>query len=274
MFEKATSDDWEAVVKARVQGTWNLHRCTLARNTELDFFIMLGSLSGIVGNRGQAAYSASNTFMDAFEQYRRLQGLPASTIDLGVLADVGIVAEDKELRAQMQGFGHDVVQERELLALIKAAINLNPKDLHSGSTITGCKLVAGLPLPWWAADPKFSHLARGTQVDGGNVSNEDAISIRDSLKQATSPAQVQARIEEALVGKLAALSMTPAEDVDLQKPMTAYGMDSLVAVEMRNWIATEMAANIPALEFLSSSSLAGLAKLIVRKSTLIEQNAS
>ncbi|KAI4116766.1 MAG: hypothetical protein LQ345_002869 [Seirophora villosa] len=274
LFEKATSDDWEAVVKARVQGTWNLHRCTLARNTELDFFIMLGSLSGIVGNRGQAAYSASNTFMDAFEQYRRFQGLPASTIDLGVLADVGIVAEDKELRAQMQGFGHDVVQERELLALIKAGINLNPKDLHSGSTITGCKLVAGLPLPWWAADPKFSHLARGTQMDGGNVSNEDSISIRDSLKQASSPAQVQARIEEALVGKLAALSMTPAEDVDLQKPMTAYGMDSLVAVEMRNWIATEMAANIPALEFLSSSSLAGLSKLIVRKSTLIEQNAS
>ena len=236
---------------------------------------MLGSLSGIIGNRGQAAYAASNTFLDAFAEYRRQQGLPASTIDLGVLADVGIVAEDKEMRAQMQGLGHDVVEERELLALIKAAINLDSRDSHSRSTITGCKLVSELPLPWWSADPKFSHITRGTQLDGVKIADKnDLVAIRDSVKQASSLAQIQVIIEGALVGKLASVSMTPVEDVDLQKPMAAYGMDSLVAVEMRNWITNEMAANIPALEFLASSSLAGLAKVIMKKSTLIDQTAS
>ena len=67
--------------------------------------------------------------------------------------------------------------------------------------------------------------------------------------------------------------MTPREDIDLDKPLAAYCMDSLVAVEVRNWIVNEMAANISALEFLASSSLAGLAKAVISKSTLIDQSA-
>lgn len=228
-----------------------------------------------MGNRGQAAYAASNTFMDAFAEHRRQHGLPASTIDLGALADVGIVAENAELRAQMQGLGHDIVQEGELLALIKAAINLDSMDPHNRSTITGCKLLSDLPLPWWAADPKFSHVTRATQLDGGRATqNEESVGIRNSLKQASSLAQIQVIIEEALVGKLASVSMTPTDDVDLHKPMAAYGMDSLVAVEMRNWITQEMGANIPALDFLASSSLAGLTQVVIRKSTWIDHTAS
>ena len=68
LFEKANIDDCDAVVKARVQGAWNLHNSLLG--TELDFFVMLASLSGIVGNWEQAAYAESNTFIGASAEYR------------------------------------------------------------------------------------------------------------------------------------------------------------------------------------------------------------
>ena len=75
----------------------------------------------------------------------------------------------------------------------------------------------------------------------------------------------------ALIEKIASISMTPKEDVDLDKPLAVYGMDSLLAVEMRNWITNEMAADIPALEFIASSSLAGLTNfIIIGKSTLVD----
>ena len=271
LFEKATIDDWNTVVKARVQGAWNLHHSLLG--TELDFFVMLASGAGIVGSRGQAAYAASNTFMDAFAEYRSKQGLAASTIDIGIVIDVGYVAEHSAREAEIRSWAHDVINEKELLALIKAAINLDSRDAYSRQTITGCKLVPEKDLPWWSADPRFSHIVRSTQITTEDVATKDkkATSIRDTLKKQThSLAAIQLIIQEALAGKIASVSMTPREDIELEKPLAAYGMDSLVAVEMRNWIANEMGANISALEFIATSSLAGLTKAVVEKSTLIQ----
>ena len=260
------------MVKPRVQGAWNLHNALLG--TQLDFFVMLASLAGIVGTRGQAAYAASNTFMDAFADYRSRQGLAASTIDIGIVIDVGYVAEHKPREAEIRTSAHDVINEKELLALVKAAINLDSRDAYGRQTITGCKLSPDKAFPWWAEDPKFSHIVRSTQNTTDHASNKDkTISTRDSLKQVHSLSEVQRIIQDALVGKIASVSMTPREDIDLEKPLAAYGMDSLVAVEIRNWIANEMAANISALEFIASSSLAGLGKAVVEKSTLIDRNA-
>ena len=70
---------------------------------------MLAYLSGIVGNWGQAAYAASNTFMDAFAKYRSSQGLPASTSDIGVVAWVGYVADHELREAQIRASAHDLV---------------------------------------------------------------------------------------------------------------------------------------------------------------------
>ena len=271
LFESATVDDWNTIVKVRVQGAWNLHHALLG--TELDFFVMLASVAGITGNRGQAAYAASNTFMDAFAGYRSQRGLPASTIDIGVVSEVGYVAEHAPREAQIRASFHDVLTEKELLALVKAAINHDSKDDNSWQTITGCKLLPDLPSLWWAADPRFSHVVRSTQSTTEDVATKSkTVSLRDSLKRVTSLAEVQQIIEEALAGKIANLSMTPREDIDLEKPLAAYGMDSLVAVEIRNWITNELAAKINALEFIASSSLAGLTKAVISKSTLIDES--
>ena len=241
----------------------------------MDYFVMLSSAAGITGNRGQAAYAASNTFMDAFAGYRSQRGLPASTIDIGVVGDVGYVAEHAPREAQIRASFHDLLNEKEVLALVKAAINKNySKDGSNWQTITGVKLLPDQPFPYWAADPRFSHVVRSTQSTSGDVTTKSKIvSLRDSLKQVTSLAEVQRIVEEALAGKIANLSMTPREDIDPQKPLAAYGMDSLVAVEIRNWITNEMAASINALEFIASSSLAGLTTAVISKSTLIDLGA-
>ncbi|KIN08515.1 hypothetical protein OIDMADRAFT_92921, partial [Oidiodendron maius Zn] len=60
----------------------------------LDFFVATSSAAIAVGNRGQAAYSASNAFINAFAQYRITQGLPAALIDLTAVSDAGNLAEN------------------------------------------------------------------------------------------------------------------------------------------------------------------------------------
>ncbi|TVY91693.1 Reducing polyketide synthase [Lachnellula willkommii] len=91
IFTRTTFEDWTTGLGPKVQGSWNLHK-VLPRN--MDFFIFLSSLSGIIGRETQASYSAGNTCMDALAQYRVSLGEKAVAIDLGILEDEGMLAEN------------------------------------------------------------------------------------------------------------------------------------------------------------------------------------
>lgn len=87
-------EDWYTPVLPKVDGTWNLHK---TMGQDLDFFVLFSSTSGLMGQYGQANYAAANAFLDAFVQYRYSEGLAASVIDLGVMEDVGFVADSSNL---------------------------------------------------------------------------------------------------------------------------------------------------------------------------------
>jgi KR domain len=53
---------------------------------------MFSSISSILGNSSQTSYAAGNLFLDNFASYRRSLGLPAQTINWGVIDKVGVVA--------------------------------------------------------------------------------------------------------------------------------------------------------------------------------------
>src|SRR3954462_7055893 len=112
---------WTSVTTAKVHGAWNFHNALLTSSIHLDFFILISSAAGAVGNRGQAAYAAANCFLNAFTQYRKHLGLPASSIDLTAVSDVGYLAENKEKQAQVaETLGGETIAEAEVLALLGA----------------------------------------------------------------------------------------------------------------------------------------------------------
>ncbi|KAA8573978.1 hypothetical protein EYC84_005518 [Monilinia fructicola] len=84
---------------SQIQGAWNFHNAL--KSQQLDFFVAISSAAGAVGNRGQAAYSAANTFLNAFVQYRLAQNLPASSLDLTAVSDAGYLAENLDAAAEV-----------------------------------------------------------------------------------------------------------------------------------------------------------------------------
>ena len=76
-------------------------------------------------------------------------------------------------------------------------------------------------------------------------------------------------VYDNVAAKFSSILMIPAEDIVPSKPIVDYGLDSLVSVEIRNWIARELGAKMQLLEVLNSSSLRALAATIVRKSGFI-----
>jgi hypothetical protein len=90
-FADMDLEDWQTTIKAKVQGTWNLHR---AAPLDLDFFFATGSISGSFGMPGQANYAAGNTYLTALTQHRQALGLPASVLHVGFMEDIGYLAQN------------------------------------------------------------------------------------------------------------------------------------------------------------------------------------
>lgn len=260
-------EDYQSVVRPKVAGAWNLH--SSLSNVKLDFFITLSSAAGIVGNKGQAAYSAANTFLNAFAQYRVSRGLSATTIDLAAVKDIGYLAENAEKAGLVaETIGDSTVNKIELEGLVAAAITGQMRTTCNNHCITGLAVSPNSPLPSWIFDAKFDHI-RPSPIDQGDAISTPTISLKQALKNTPSQAEAQTIILTAVTSKVASILLIPVDEVDPKKSVAGYGLDSLVAIEIRNWITRELEANLQVL----SGSLVALSSLVMRKSGLVDVTA-
>lgn len=263
-----TLEDFQVVASCKVEGAWNLHY-SLA-DSPLDFFIALSSVAGVIGNRGQAAYSAANVFLDGFMEYRRSQDLPGTAIDLAAVTNAGYLADSDSTRRQeiLKNIGSATIDESEVLALLALAITGESSKTPIGQCITGLEVTGSLDT-FWVHDAKFSFLRAAAECNKSNLTggSQDS-SLRAVFKSANSTEEAVEQCYQHLVVKLADVLGLSPEDMDCSTRVSSLGLDSLVAIEVRNWIAREAEANVQVLELLSSESLIKLAGLILAKSKL------
>lgn len=262
-----TYEEYTTVIESKVQGAWNFHNAL--ERQQLDFFIAISSAAGAVGNRGQAAYSAANTFLNAFVQYRLTQGLPASSFDLTAVSDAGYLAENLRAAAEVsKNLGSDTICEAEVLALLGAAITGRLASTCNNHTITGMRITT--PPPFWTSDAKFKNLRLTHEALSSSLASPSSanISFNTMLKNAATIEEAQEAITRGLLHILPSVLMLEAEDMDVTRSLSNYALDSLVAIEVRNFIAREFEANLQVLELLSSGSIESLARAICGKSKL------
>jgi hypothetical protein len=261
-----TLDDFVAGVRPKVQGTWNLHNHL--SKTDIDFFVMLSSISGVIGNTSQAQYAAASAFLDAFADYRNSLNLPAITIDLGVVHDVGYVANNKKLQKGFEDQNFEMIESTELLAMLEECITTPMRGNRSGQTVTGLgtyKPENSLPVH---ALPMFSHFRRSNATEAQSDEGDTVIKARDVLKNAQTISEAATGVASSITGKISSLVMLPIEDISADRSMADYGIDSLVAVEMRNWLFREMDVAASILELLANVSILQLAEKLLRRSKL------
>jgi acyl carrier protein len=265
-----TWEDYTTVLESKVQGAWNIHHALQDRKISIDFFVAISSASGIVGNRGQAAYAAANTFLNAFVQYRIAQGLPAVSLDLTAVSDVGYLADMGADRAAevARNLGSDTICGAEVLALLGAAITGRTASCNH-HVITGMRITPTMK-PFWTDDAKFKALRLTAEALAAAESGTTAgaLSPGAALKAAQDATTAEEVVCAGLVGKISAVLMMEPEDMDVTRSLSHYPLDSLVAIEIRNFITREFEANMQVLELLSSGSIQTLTKAVCQKSKL------
>jgi NADP-dependent 3-hydroxy acid dehydrogenase YdfG len=234
LFENMSLDDWTDSLLPKVQGTWNLHNLL---PKDLDFFVLVSSFVGVIGNASQAAYAAASSFQDTFSTYRNGLGLPATTVDLGLVTEIGYVADRQILESQLRAQGHDDISAEECLAIIEEALSQPFQSVYGGNLISGfClgRFTGGDIHHASHQTPQSSHVRRlALSAFSGHVSTEESavsFKVRELLRNATSLAVAEEHVLEALRMKLSTLLMLSLDDIDSSKSLSYYGLDSLVAV--------------------------------------------
>ncbi|KAK2043966.1 hypothetical protein LZ31DRAFT_576120 [Colletotrichum somersetense] len=155
LFDSMTLKEYHEAVQCKIDGTWNLHKASEALGLELDFFTLLSSISGVVGNRGQANYAAANVFLENFAGYRRNRGQAACAVDLGVIEDSGVIAENAQLQNQFDSSVYKGINDAHLRKILHLSL-LQQQEAPAPSPAAAANMITGLV----AKQPADSSLSR------------------------------------------------------------------------------------------------------------------
>ncbi|THV53504.1 hypothetical protein BGAL_0049g00390 [Botrytis galanthina] len=271
-FEKMDFGTWRRGVDPKVRGSWNLHKLL---PSGLDFFILLSSASGIVGFQGQSNYNAGNTFMDALAHYRNARGESGTSIDLGALVSDGFLAEKKAILDRVLAAEEVVaIQRAELFALLEYYCNpaRNSSIIsHECQPIIGIgpQIYRGNKQGSFSKNPTFNQLQCQDRVayTAGIKSTHD---FKQLFIESSTTAEAISVVCDAITMKLSK-TLFIKNELDLDKPLQSYGVDSLLVVELRNWFAKTFGADLTVFELSSDISCLSIEGLVTERSLLLKK---
>ncbi|KAL2758194.1 hypothetical protein ACRALDRAFT_1040239 [Sodiomyces alcalophilus JCM 7366] len=286
IFQQMSYNDWKVTIDPKVKGSWNLHT-ELPR--DLDFFVFTSSMMGIMGSGSLTAYNAGNTYEDALAHYRVQRGEHAVALNLGAIPDAGYLVEAQRQKVHiasvLKSEKYALTYVKDVCALMEVACDPATADTVSLNQY-GCQAVVGIrPLthwkhvaevhatmyqPFWGHMHHFPVTATGEEGEDGasssnNSSRNKTVDAAARLAAAGSLAEAAEVASEALVQRVSALLGTAEENVDVQNPMHSYGLDSLSAIDVRNWVGKVFDVDMPVFEILGGATFAGAGMSIARK---------
>lgn len=277
VFTAMSIEDYRISTEAKFHGTWHLHNVAEEKGLLLDFFALFSSVSGVVGQRGQANYAAANVFLDNFAHYRRRLGRAACSVALGAIEDIGYFVDHQATLKQLDPLWARINEQlftkifgRTLLA-----------DLHEaapGANVRGAQLITTIAVPQpegsrLLADARFSALDFGRAAAGGGgggsrSGGDDAARAVQALfllvDSGAAPAAVLKAVLD-LANRQMVQTLRLGEPMEPSKPLASYGMDSLAAVEFRNWARLDLKAELSTLEIANATSLHALCEKIAAR---------
>ncbi|KAK8859176.1 lovastatin nonaketide synthase [Apiospora arundinis] len=262
LFYKMSYQDWIVSTRPKVQGAANLQ--AVLTGTELDFFLVTSSVSGILGTPGQPSYAAANAYLDALAHHRRVRGEKSCSAILPMILGVGVVSENTELEESLKRKGMYGIDEEFLLRSMELAIHEQQTNAGFGSQVvigldpsllSRAKCDAGDVEPFWMADKRFRMLVHNmTQSDAGSSANGGAgATALASVLAAPSPEEALQAAREHVIGKLSRMLLLDLDVFDSEGSVASYGIDSMIGAEFRNWLFTEFAIDIPFQKLLAAT---------------------
>lgn len=273
-LERQDAAAFRRVLRPKRDGAWNLHLATAS--SPLDVFVLFSSTVTLFGSPGQSNYAAANFALDVLARQRRAAGKPALAINWGAFSEVGLwAAKDPEAARRQEELlatgGMSSLRPRDGLRALARLWNAE----HRGH---GAAQMAVMPfsMPLWRQhDPLgstaslFARLAAEADLGGGPQGGALRAELLD-----TRGGERQTRLEDYLTEQVAAALRVSADTIPRDTPLGGLGLDSLMALGVRNRIEHELGLPVPIVQFLQSPSLEQFAAHLLQRMILEQVVAS
>lgn len=260
-------ENFDKVMGPKVEGAWNLH--TLTKNMPLDFFVLFSSSASLLGSPAQSNHSAANFFLDTLAHYRNYLGMPGLSINWGAWSEIGYAARHQaDKRVKKKGMG--VISPRQGLKIIEVLFSQS----FSTSGPNLCSQVGVIPVHWKAFMRQFSSgsvpvfLSDFIMPRQQDIKDEQEtgkrFEILDRLKKA-SPQESMRLLISFIKEQAANILKLGTSQFDVSDILSNLGLDSLMAVELRNQVSNQLNVDVPVVMFMEGLSIADLAIEVSKK---------
>ncbi|MBD2676938.1 MULTISPECIES: type I polyketide synthase [Nostoc] len=241
----------EAVMRPKVIGGWILHQLT--QDKELDFFVNFSSIAGVWGAAGQAHYAAANHFLDGLTYYRQAMGLPSFSVSWGPWAGGGM-ADEEGLR-ELSKRGVEPLSPEQAIAALEHLWT-------SGSVQTAIADVD------WSLFKQLYGIGRQRLLLEKIEVEPQPTKPLIASKNATILQEIEEKKESDRLSLLIAYLQRQVGRIvgfkGSQLPSTEQkffemGMDSLMVVELRNQIQTDLKSDVSINTFMEGATIVTLA---------------
>jgi len=276
-LEGLNLEKFQQVIGAKALGGWNLLKSIAAVSSEmtveLDFIVMFSSASGVLGSAGQINYAAANAYLDGLVDFGRRQGLPVQSVAWGLWAGIGMGA-DKTLVQRLAHTGIKAIEREQafvqLSQILSQAKNNAQDNDHSQRLVI-------VPTDWplylksyygvHKVTPSFlSELV--TRATKPSVSSDNAQSTKNAdeniARLQALPLAAREKDVAAVVKKQLKMVMSfDISHVDMDRPLQELGMDSLMAVAIRDGIGKYFGRQLPTAILFKQPSAAALTRYLL-----------
>lgn len=256
---------WEQfarVLAPKMQGSWNLH--SLSADLDLDFLVVFSSIASLLGSAGHSNYVAANSFLDSLAAYRQGQGLSGISINWAVWSNIGLASRNLHVLERLENSGIGSITAQQGLQVLEKLLAEQPVQ------------VGFVPINWSLFEHQLgsnSALFKDLKQELAELSPQiENLTIRQKLAkthQGDRHKQLSIHVS-SLVAKT--LGLKSSQKLDKSTGLIDWGLDSLMAIELRNQLQSSLECSLPSTLFFDYPTIEALVKYLALEVLIPEED--